>query len=121
MQFFGGGFNHIYPRENVELVKNIIDTGGAVISEYAEEELSLPENFPMRNRIISGISNGVVVVEAGKRSGSVITVDCALEYGKEVFAVPGDVNSIKSKGTNELIKQGAKLVENVYDILEEFL
>ena len=120
MQYFGGGFNHIYPKENIKLVKEIIDSGGAVITEYEENVKPMPENFPKRNRIISGISDGVVVVEAEKRSGSLITADFALDQGKEVFAVPGNINSKTSKGTNELIKQGAKLVDNVFDILEEY-
>ena len=121
MQYFGGGFNHIYPKENIKLLQNIIESGGAVISEYKENVKPVPENFPKRNRIISGLSDGVVIVEAGKRSGSLITADLALEEGKEVFAVPGNIDLVKSKGTNELIKQGAKLVCNVFDILEEYM
>ena len=116
----GSGFKHIYPKENMELLKDIINSGGAVITEYEEDTLPKPENFPKRNRIISALSQGVVVVEAGKRSGSLITAELALEEGKEVFAVPGNVTSKTSKGTNELIKDGAKLVENVMDILEEY-
>lgn len=116
----GSGFKHIYPKENMELLKDIINSGGAVITEYEENTLPKPENFPKRNRIISALSQGVVVVEAGKRSGSLITAEIALEEGKEVFAVPGNVTSRTSKGTNELIKDGAKLVENVIDILEEY-
>lgn len=116
----GSGFKHIYPKENMELLKDIINSGGAVITEYEEDTLPKPENFPKRNRIISALSQGVVVVEAGKRSGSLITAEIALEEGKEVFAVPGNIISKTSKGTNELIKDGAKLVENVIDILEEY-
>ncbi len=116
----GGGFNYIYPRENTSLFKSIIETGGAVISEYDENVKPVPENFPKRNRIISGISNGVVVVEAGQKSGSLITADFAVDEGKDVFAVPGSIYSNTSRGTNELIKEGAKLVENVFDILEEY-
>lgn len=116
----GSGFKHIYPKENMELLKDIINSGGAVITEYEEDTLPKPENFPKRNRIISALSQGVVVVEAGKRSGSLITAEIALEEGKEVFAVPGNITSKTSKGTNELIKDGAKLVENVIDILEEY-
>lgn len=116
----GGGFNNIYPKENTKLLKEIIEKGGTVITEYEEDIKPLPENFPKRNRIISGLSQGVVVVEARKRSGSLITADFALEEGKEVFAIPGDVNKETSKGCNMLIKEGAKLTENVKDILEEY-
>lgn len=116
----GSGFNHIYPQENKKLFEDIIASGGAVITEYEEHVMPLAENFPKRNRIISALSNGVVVVEAASRSGSLITAEIALEQGKEVFAVPGNINSNMSKGTNRLIKDGAKLVENVFDILEEY-
>lgn len=116
----GGGLSNIYPKENKRLFLEIINSGGAVITEYEENAKAMPENFPKRNRIISALSNGVVVTEAPERSGSLITADFALEQGKEVFAVPGNANSKKSKGTNGLIKQGAKLTENIFDILEEF-
>lgn len=84
----GSGFGNIYPRENMELIRNIIDTGGAVITEYEINEKPLPQNFPRRNRIISGLSSGIVVTEAPIRSGSLITADFALNQGREVFAVP---------------------------------
>ena len=116
----GSGFNHIYPKENLKLYREIIKNGGVVITEYEEDVFPKPENFPKRNRIISGLSRGVVVVEAAKRSGSLITAELALEQGKEVFAVPGNISSLLSKGTNELIQDGAKLITNVFDILEEF-
>ena len=116
----GGGFNHIYPKENVKLLNDIIGSGGAIVTEYEENARPLPQNFPKRNRIIAGLSSGVVVVEAKERSGSLITADLALDQGKEVFAVPGNITSKLSKGTNELIKEGAKIVTNVFDILEEF-
>ena len=116
----GSGFKHIYPKENESLFWEIINSGGAVLTEYEEDEMPNPKNFPMRNRIISGLSSGVIVTEAAARSGSLITADIALEQGKEIFAVPGNVFSATSKGTNELIKQGAKLTENIFDVLEEF-
>ncbi len=116
----GSGFNHIYPSENRELVEEIAKTG-AVISEFPIDTLPKKENFPRRNRIISGLSLGVLVAEAARNSGALITVDFALEQGREVFALPGKVDSNNSFGTNELIKQGAKLVSCVDDILEEFI
>ncbi len=116
----GSGVDNIYPEENKELAKEIIKNGGTIISEYVVGTKAQKMNFPARNRIISGMSNGVVVIEAKKKSGTMITVDFALEQGKEVFAVPGNILSKNSEGTNELIKQGAKLVTNVEDILEEF-
>ena len=84
----GSGFNNIYPKENIELAKEIVKTGGAIISEYNPDTRPLAENFPRRNRIISGLSNGVIVVEAREKSGTLITVEHALDQGKEVFAVP---------------------------------
>ena len=117
----GSGFKHIYPKENIKLFNKIIETGGAVITEYEENEYPMPENFPKRNRIISGLSDGVIVVEAGKRSGSLITADFALEQGRDVFAVPGNINSENSLGTNDLIKQGAKLVNCFEDCVEKDL
>lgn len=116
----GSGVDNIYPEENKELAKEIIKNGGAIISEYVIGTKPQKMNFPARNRIISGMSNGVVVIEAKKKSGTMITVDFALEQGKEVFAIPGNILSQNSEGTNELIKQGAKLVTNIEDILEEF-
>lgn len=84
----GSGFGNIYPRENAELILNIIKTGGAVITEYEINEKPVPQNFPRRNRIISGLSSGIIVTEAPERSGSLITADFALDQGKDVFAVP---------------------------------
>jgi len=114
----GSGLAHIYPEEHKALAEEI-SRNGAVISEFPMRTIPDKGNFPKRNRIISGLSLGVVVVEAAERSGALITSDIALEEGREVFAVPGKVDSITSKGTNRLIKQGAKLAETVDDILEE--
>ena len=116
----GSGFYNIYPKENIKIAKQIVEKGGVIISEYNPEEKPKKENFPSRNRIISGISNGVVVVEAKEKSGTFITVDLALEQGKNIFAVPGNILSKNSQGTNELIKQGAKIVTKVEDIIEEY-
>lgn len=116
----GSGLDNIYPRENIELADEIVRSGGVIISEYIVGTKPARMNFPARNRIISGLSNGVVVIEAKKKSGTMITVDFALEQGKDVFAVPGSVFSRNSEGTNELIKQGAKLITNIKDIIEEF-
>ena len=115
----GSGFKHIYPPENKELLEEIAQNG-AVITEFSLDTLPKKENFPRRNRIISGLSLGVLVVEAARNSGALITADCALEQGRDVFALPGKVDSNTSFGTNGLIKQGAKLVSCVEDILEEF-
>ena len=115
----GSGFNHIYPAEHKKYCVDIIEKGGAIISEYEKNTKPIPTNFPIRNRIISGLSDGVLVVEAKQRSGTLITVDYALEQGKNVFIIPGNITSNNSYGTNELIKQGAKLVTNIEEIIEE--
>ncbi|MDD5561056.1 MAG: DNA-processing protein DprA [Candidatus Omnitrophica bacterium] len=114
----GSGFNHIYPPENRGLAAEIAESG-AVISEFPMDAKPLAQNFPRRNRLISGLSLGVLVTEAARNSGALITVDFALEQGREVFALPGRIDSCGSMGTNEMLKQGAKLVTSSQDILEE--
>lgn len=115
----GSGFNNIYPPENKELAAQIA-SNGAVISEFPLNTEPFKQNFPRRNRVISGLSLGVLVVEAARNSGALITADFALEQGREVFALPGKIDARTSFGTNGLIKQGAKLVASIEDILEEF-
>ncbi len=116
----GCGIDVIYPPENRTLFGQIIDHG-AVLSEFPMGSRPEGIHFPRRNRIISGLSIGVVVVQASAESGSLITADYALEQGREVFAIPGNVGAEGSRGTNRLIKEGAKLVESSEDILEEIL
>ncbi len=115
----GGGVDRIYPSENKALAEEIVNGKGAVLSEFPVGMDSVPGNFPARNRIISGLSLGVLVTEAGEDSGSLITAGLAGEQGREVFAVPGPIYSKLAKGPAVLIKQGAKLVMNIEDILEE--
>ena len=98
---------NLYPLENLRLYERILDEGGVIVSEYPPFENSKPYYFPARNRIISGLSNKIIVVEAKEKSGSLITVEFALEQGKDVFAVPGDITKLNSKGTNKLIQDGA--------------
>lgn len=112
----GNGLDMIYPKENLELANEIVKRGGTIISEYPCGTKPDKMKFPSRNRIISGISSGIIVIEAKEKSGTLITVDFALEQGREVFVVPGNINSINSVGTNDLIKQGARLVTTYEDI-----
>lgn len=114
----GSGLDELYPPENVRLAADITGAG-AVISEFPLKTPAHPRNFPQRNRIISGLSLGVLVVEAGKRSGSLITARLASEQGREVFAIPGKIDTEDSSGCHALIKDGAKLTENIDDILAE--
>jgi DNA processing protein len=115
----GSGILNIYPQENQDLTEQIASCG-AVISEFPLETKPLKQNFPRRNRLISGLSLGVLVVEACRNSGALISAAFALEQGREVFAIPGKIDSLSSFGTNRLIQQGAKLVLSIEDILEEF-
>ncbi len=114
----GCGLTHVYPPENKTLMNDIVNNG-AVISEFAMQMPPLAYNFPRRNRIISGLSCGVIVVEAAKKSGALITADFALDQGRDVYAIPGKIDNPAALGVNALIKQGAILVSSVEDILEE--
>jgi DNA processing protein len=116
---FACGLDIVYPAENGALAKRILENG-ALISEYPIGTKPKPEYFPRRNRIMSGLSLGVLVIEAGEKSGALITAEQALNQNREVFAVPGSIFSSYSKGTNRLIQQGAKLVMGYMDVLDEF-
>jgi len=116
----GCGINIIYPAENRELFERIIKNGGAIISEFPFDTKPRKENFPMRNRIISGFCEGIVVIEAGKKSGTLITAKWALNQGREVFAIPGSIFSSQSEGTHYLIKEGANVITSPEEILAYF-
>lgn len=116
---WGTGLDQPYPRENRKLGEQIVESGGAIVSEFPLGTFPAPQNFPIRNRIISGLSIGVLVIEAGEYSGTRVTARCALEQGREVFAVPGNVTNKLSWGPNTLIKQGAALVATWEDVWEE--
>lgn len=116
---WGTGIDVVYPKENKGLAEEIILSGGAIVSEQPMGTFPAPQNFPLRNRIISGMSVGVLVVEAGEQSGTRVTARCALEQNRDVYAVPGNVTSRNAWGPNTLIKQGAKLTATWEDVWEE--
>ncbi len=118
----GSGLDNsvLFPHENRKLMHRIVDSGGTILSEYPPFTKARREYFPMRNRILSGISRGIVVIEAREKSGALITARCALEQNREVFAVPGSIFSPTSHGPNVLIREGAKLTMSAQDILDEF-
>src|SRR5271165_5251688 len=116
---WGTGIDLVYPKENEKLAERILEAGGAIVSEFPLGTFPAPQNFPIRNRIISGMSVGVLVIEAGEYSGTRVTARCALEQGRDVFAVPGNVTNKMSWGPNTLIKQGAALVATWEDVWEE--
>jgi len=117
----GSGLNIIYPPAHKKLAQGIIDSGGAVISEYPPNTSPTKKTFPARNRIISGLSFGVLVVEASKKSGALITARTAIEQGREVFVIPGRINDFNSEGCNYLIKMGARLVTDPEEIIESLI
>jgi len=115
---FGCGLEHTYPSENGSLKKQIIERG-AILSEFPMSTKPDRNNFPARNRVISGLSHGTLVIEASQKSGALITAQFSLEQGREVFSIPGNIYSGKSQGTNQLIKMGAKLVDSPEAVVEE--
>lgn len=116
----GSGLANLYPKENLELAQMIASSGGAVVSEFPMEMQADRQSFPMRNRIVSGCSFGLLVVEASLKSGAMITAQQAVEQGRSIYAVPGRIDQPASQGTNRLIQQGAKLVMSAQDILDDF-
>lgn len=113
----GSGINFIYPKNNEKLYYDILKNNGLIISEYPLNTRPTPNYFPMRNRIISGLADKILITEASKNSGSIITANLGLEQGKDIYAIPGNITSLKSAGTNELIKEGAILVSSLEDII----
>lgn len=116
----GTSFDNIYPRSNLKFAKEMVDKDNLIITEYPLEKDTRPYHFVKRNRLISGLSQGLLVIEAGIKSGTLTTVDFALDQGKNIFSIPGNINSINSIGTNNLIKIGAKITTMVEDVLEEY-
>ena len=116
---WGTGIDVIYPKENKKLAERIVESGGAIVSEYPLGTFPAPQNFPVRNRILSGMSVGVLVIEAGEYSGTRITARCAMEQNRDVYAVPGNVTNKNAWGPNTLIKQGAKLTATWEDVWED--
>jgi DNA processing protein len=116
---WGTGIDVVYPKENKRLAERIVESGGTIVSEYPLGTFPAPQNFPIRNRILSGMSVGVLVVEAGEYSGTRITARCAMEQNRDVYAVPGNVTSKNAWGPNTLIKQGAKLTATWEDVWED--
>lgn len=116
----GSGFNNVFPKENLGLFEKIIENNGLVITEYPENIVAKSKNFLQRNRIVSGLSEGVLVIESAYRSGTSVTAKLAYSQGKKVMALPGRLDSSYGVGVNKLIQNGAKLITDVEDILEEF-
>jgi DNA processing protein len=116
---WGTGIDVVYPKENKKLAERIVESGGAIVSEFSLGTFPAPQNFPLRNRILSGMSVGVLVVEAGEYSGTRITARCAMEQNRDVYAVPGNVTNKNAWGPNTLIKQGAKLTATWEDVWED--
>ena len=119
MAVWGTGIDVIYPKENKKLAESIVASGGTIVSEYPLGTFPAPQNFPVRNRILSGMSVGVLVIEAGEYSGTRITARCAMEQDRDVYAVPGNVTNKNAWGPNTLIKQGAKLTATWEDVWED--
>ena len=116
---WGTGIDVVYPKENKKLAERIVESGGTIVSEYPLGTFPAPQNFPIRNRILSGLSVGVLVIEAAEYSGTRITARCAMDQNRDVYAVPGNVTNKNAWGPNTLIKQGAKLTATWEDVWED--